>query len=213
MVSPIASEPQPVGADRTWSATVIIPDQSQVGDVPAYATCETSPESVTAYTPITLNVTTPRHLEVQPGGAVRPGTTLSVTAIGTCPGSPGNSVVVGLLDAKQRGVDDVSVPLVVGGDGNWSGRFVLPGELAPGSYVLGRGVFGLPDLCRGLHPVRIRREELTLSVRQERLHLRPHVVTPTGVSTFDGRNAAAHPTFGTLLAKSGVVSGVVRTGR
>jgi hypothetical protein len=143
------------GADGSWSATGVVPDNSPVGDnVPAYADCIVE-QHVFKYAPLSLRVTTYRHLEVEPGTLVHPGDTLTVTAVGSCGIGDGFSMSVGL-----RKEDGDSLPgytdqfLTRAPDGIWSGPYVVPTIAFPGSYDL---VGGCQDRGSGVgfNPVRI----------------------------------------------------------
>jgi hypothetical protein len=155
VVAPAARNPVITGSDRTWSVNAVVPDDSRIGAVPAFATCETRPNTATAYTPITLNVTTFRHLNAQPSTRVRTGTTLTITAIGDCPYSPSNSVDVALYDAHHQAEGDTRTQLIVASDGKWSGPFTVPTSLAAGSYFLVANCEGFRSFGAGYTPLPI----------------------------------------------------------
>lgn len=136
VLGPVEPKEAIARSDRTWSETTVIPDESRIGAVPAFATCETGPTAAPAYTPITLNVTTYRHLDAQPSASVRPGSTLTLTAIGKCPDRPSNSVFVVLSHADHEAGGVMRTALVAKPDGNWSGPFTVPTRILPGSYFL-----------------------------------------------------------------------------
>lgn len=156
VVAPVAAGPVITRPDRTWSVTAIIPEDSQVGSVPAYATCATPPNTVTAYTPISLNITTYRRLDARPSTVARPGATLILTAIGSCPYSPYNSVDVELYDTKHEpSAGATSVQLVAAPHGNWSGPFTVPTSAPPGSYLLVANCEGFRTFAAGYMPLPI----------------------------------------------------------
>ncbi len=120
-------------ADGSWSITSVVGDQSDIGVVHLFATCVNRQGYAGHYSTITVQVSTYRHLEVQPSTFVHPGDTLTVTAIGSCSVFAMN---VGLFK-KSGGFVPGQQWQVLKMDpaGVRSGPFVVPAT-TPGSYFL-----------------------------------------------------------------------------
>ncbi len=132
-------------ADGSWSATVAVGDATMPGRIDAHATCVVSATHapVFGYSPVTVTVGTPRHIAVEPAGAVPAGTTLALTPSAACPQQSPPGWVLALLQAPDASLFNTE-PVVAGGqllidlgaDGRWSGSLVVPALTPPGRYVL-----------------------------------------------------------------------------
>lgn len=125
--------------DGSWSATTIVGDESPIGAVTLTAACVVPPSNTAGhYTPVKVRLSTYRHLAVQPSIFVRPGETLTVTAIGSCSISPPGSAMIVSLQATNSSPTAAPpfVPLTLDSSGVWSGPFVVPPSTLPGSYLL-----------------------------------------------------------------------------
>ena len=130
-------------ADGTWSVTATVPDNSGIGTLPVTAVCFGPKLSAAEpYTPVEVQVTTYRHLEVQPGTTVHPGTTLTITAVGGCPGpnAPAETFSdpeVYINFTKDNRADaGVQQQVLQRGSSTPTGSLFVPAQLAPGAYLL-----------------------------------------------------------------------------
>lgn len=122
-------------ANGSWSATSVVSDRSGIGRVEASATCLPG-APVDRYTPIFIEVSTYRHLIVEPGTSVQAGTTLTIHGVGACP-SDLHGMAVNLSTqhyGQVPGTKDLVFP--TDANGNWSTTLAIPTSTPPGAYVL-----------------------------------------------------------------------------
>ena len=128
------------GVDQRWRVTVPVGDSTMLGSRLASAVCSPSPGTapIFEYRPVTVDVKSWRRMQVAPGTAVRPGTTLDVTAVGACPYPDISRATV----TFQLPGDDEHVFRAVYGtiaqraDGHWTARVAIPAGTPPGAYEL-----------------------------------------------------------------------------
>ena len=89
------------------------------------------------YKPIFVEISTYRHLDVEPGTDVHAGETLTVTGVGPCP--PSGEVTLELHDASGKYVAGPPGSYTIDENREWSGPFVVPDTAKPGTYSLRAG--------------------------------------------------------------------------
>lgn len=131
-------------ADGTWRVTMPVRDATPLGAQTAQAVCKRATDASHwfFYTPVPVEVTTPRRIRLTPASGLRPGTALRVTPTIGCPTDPtvGSAVVeIANRDGSAPDVDfgrGASDATGIGPAGHWAARLTIPRTMDPGLYAI-----------------------------------------------------------------------------